>query len=236
MSSYEKKQTFLHLALRQMTVFHDLGDESLDRIAGFMHLKEFSRGREVIPYKGTGSDVYFLLEGSVRVTTFAFSGKEISYEELSPGAMFGELSAIDGAPRAANVIALEPTMTASISKSDFWWVIHEYPEVACMVLKRLTSMVRFLCDRVYLYGALDVPDRVRVEILRLARKNMTGENIAVIEPMSTHVEIANRINTHREAVTRELNELSRIGLIEKKKKALTVKDVSRLAELLPEDL
>ena len=54
--------------------------------------------------------------------------------------------------------------------------------------------------------------------------------------MPTHVQIANRINTHREAVTRELNELTRLGLIEKDKRTLTVPDLEALAELLPEEI
>jgi CRP/FNR family cyclic AMP-dependent transcriptional regulator len=95
-------------------------------------------------------------------------------------------------------------------------------------------MIRFLIDRVYQYGALDVKDRVRMEVLRLARENMSGEDTAAIRNFPTHKEIANRVNTHREAVTRELNELSRMGLIAQDKRVLTVTTVSGLIELLPE--
>ena len=50
----------------------------------------------------------------------------------------------------------------------------------------------------------------------------------------THVEIANRISTHREAVTRELNRLSRIGIIERRGDALLVRDVDRLTTMVQE--
>ena len=50
----------------------------------------------------------------------------------------------------------------------------------------------------------------------------------------THVEIANRISTHREAVTRELNRLARIGIIERRSGTLLVRDVDRLATMVQE--
>jgi predicted transcriptional regulator len=55
---------------------------------------------------------------------------------------------------------------------------------------------------------------------------------ARIAPAPTHPEIAARVSTHREAVTRELTRLARIGLIEREKNALVVTDLERLAEMV----
>ncbi len=65
---------------------------------------------------------------------------------------------------------------------------------------------------------------------------MTNGDTAIIHHFPTHSEIANRVNTHREAVTKELNELSRMGLIEQNLRVLKVTSVTRLTELLPEDI
>jgi predicted transcriptional regulator len=53
-----------------------------------------------------------------------------------------------------------------------------------------------------------------------------------IVPAPTHAEIANRVGTHREAVTRELNRLLQIGIIERRRDSLLVKDVDRLAQMV----
>ena len=148
--------------------------------------------------------------------------------------MFGELSAIDELPRSAHVVAIEPSRIGSLSRREFLKLFHTYPEVSDAVLLRLVSIIRDLSDRVYQYGALDVKDRVRKEILHLALRNMTGPNSAVITPMPKHVEIANRVNTHREAVTRELNTLAKMGLIRQERRVLTIDDVAKLSDLLPE--
>jgi len=49
---------------------------------------------------------------------------------------------------------------------------------------------------------------------------------------TTHAEIASRTSTHREAVTRELNRLAKLGIIEQRNRMLFVKDVSRLRALV----
>ena len=223
-------------ALRQIDLFKSLDDEGYGQVSKLVKWKQYQKGTEVISYLSENDDVYFIASGSVRVTNFSFSGKEISYQELGPGEMFGELSAIDQLPRTANVITLESSRVGAISRNDYWGLIGQYPGVAAATMKRLAGLVRFLVDRVYQYGALDVKDRVRMEVLRLARENMSSDDIATIQNFPTHREIANRVNTHREAVTRELNELAHMGLIKQKQRVLEVTAVSQLVDLLAEHL
>jgi len=223
-------------ALRKIELFESLDDDAIGQVSSLVKWKQHRKGTEVIPYMAENDEIHFIASGFVRVTIFSFSGKEISYQELGPGEMFGELSAIDQLPRAANVITLESANIGTISRSDYWDLVDQYPGVAAATLKRLARMIRFLIDRVYQYGALDVKDRVRMEVLRLARESMSSEDAAVIPNFPTHREIANRVNTHREAVTRELNELTRIGLVEQNQRVLTVKTVAGLTELLAENI
>jgi len=70
---------------------------------------------------------------------------------------------------------------------------------------------------------------------RLAR-NSGSDKRAVISPAPTHAEIASRISTHREAVTRELNELARAKLIEKRGADLIVCDVAMLESMVEESM
>lgn len=223
-------------ALKRTQIFATLEDAARLEISKLVNWRGYEKDVEVVSYKDNARDVYFLAEGYVRATNFSASGKEISYQEMGPGSMFGELSAIDAKPRTANVITLQHSVVGCMSCPDFWHVMESYPQVAAGVMIRLAALVRFLSDRVYQFGALDVKDRVRAEVLRLARENSSDGRSAVIERMPTHIEIANRINTHREAVTRELNELIRLGLIKKDRRVLNVPDIDTLAELLPEDI
>jgi CRP/FNR family cyclic AMP-dependent transcriptional regulator len=89
--------------------------------------------------------------------------------------------------------------------------------------------IRMLDRRVYEFSTLAVNNRIRAELLRIANLSPRKGKCAQIVPAPTHVEIASRVSTHREAVTRELTRLTRLGILERQGHVLVVKDVDRLA-------
>ena len=117
---------------------------------------------------------------------------------------------------------------ASLSAAEFLKIFQTEPAVALAVACQLVRTIRGLDRRVYEFSTLAVNNRIRSELLRLANLHKAG-NSARIVPAPTHVEIASRVSTHREAVTRELNRIARLGIIERQGHTLLVKDVDRLA-------
>lgn len=218
----------------RIKILDRLPDEAYGQVGSMIRWKRYERDAEIVSYSENSTDVYFVGTGRVRATMYSVLGKEVTYRDLSEGEMFGEFSALDGLPRSASVVATEASDIGVMAAKDFVEVLHSYPEVADAVMLRLVSVIRMLSDRVYRYGSLTVKDRVRQEVLHLSRQHMTGPNTALIPEFPKHAEIANRIDTHREAVTRELNVLSKMGLIHRQNRQLTVMDVSALAALLPE--
>ena len=218
----------------RINIFADLPGDVYRRAVSKILWKEYAENTKILSHKEESSDIYFIKDGHVRATMYSYSGKEVSYQDLFMGDIFGELSAIDGLPRSTHVVAIKTSQIGSMCRNEFISLIRSYPDVSTRVLASLTTKIRDLTDRVYQCGALDVKDRLRKEILRLAKQNMTGPNSALIAGLPKHVELANRINTHREAVTRELNALFRLGLIQQDQRILAVNDVDKLAALVPE--
>ncbi len=167
----------------------------------------------------------------MRSTIYAACGKEVSFEGLGPGKMFGELAAIDGRPRATHVVALASSRVASLRRGEFRELLSRYPRINEEVLLRTTEMVRSLCDRVLEFSTLGVRNRVQAELLRLARDHV-HDNRAVVEPLPRHSDIAASVSTHREAVTRELGELERAGVVRRERCRLVVLDVARLERMV----
>jgi CRP-like cAMP-binding protein len=194
--------------------------------------RRFAAGQRIVGHRDATRDVFCIVEGRVRATSFALSGREVSYRDIAAGGMVGEFSAIDGAPRSADVIALADTLVAAISAELFWQVLREHPEVAGVVLKSLTRQLRTLTERVFEFSTLAVNNRIHAELLRLARLQDAAGNTAVITPAPTHAELASRISTHREAVTRELNALARSGLVTRQGRSLRIADVAGLARMV----
>jgi CRP-like cAMP-binding protein len=218
--------------LSMIDVFQGLTTQDYESLAHILKAHSYQPNQRIINLGEHSQDVFFVLKGAVRITTFTSSGKEVTFQDMKPGQMFGELSAIDGEPRSTNAVALKDTLLAVASGDTFFKICHEYPKVNEFILKQLTGLIRKLGDRIVEFSALSVKSRIHAEILRLAKSNMISINMAEIIPSPTHLDIANRISTHREAVSREISDLTKNGILVRTEGKLIVKDVAKLESLL----
>jgi CRP/FNR family transcriptional regulator, cyclic AMP receptor protein len=221
-------------SLEKVAVFSGLSADVLARIQKRCSWRTYEPGEPIVDYLDTSDDVFFIAAGEVRVSIYSVEGKAVTFTDLGPGDMFGEYAAIDGARRSATIEARKRCHVASMSGSAFRELLQQDPAVMLALLRQSVTKIRALTTRVYEFSALAVSNRIQAELLRLAKMSPREGKSARISAPPTHSEIASRISTHREAVTRELNRLSRLGIIERQGKALLVKDVDRLAEMVHE--
>lgn len=184
-----------------------------------------SRGRTLLATGASSSDVYCLKAGTARIVLHSPAGREVSVRDLGPGAVFGDLAALDGGPRSASVIATSPVEMAVMARADFLECMETSPTASLWLARRLGAEVRRLTERVFELSALNTTARLHCELLRLARAIAPG---TVLQPAPTHEELAQRIGTHREAVTRELRQLVSRGVIATAPRKLVFLDPDRL--------
>ena len=198
--------------------------------------RRFAAGEQILDQQGETRDVCFIVQGRVRVVNHAASGREISFDDIPAGGMVGEMAAVDGGPRSASVIALdEGTLIAFLAPKPFLELVTGHPDLALAVMRRLSGIARRATDRVIDLSTLGAHNRVHAELLRLARAHERPDNTALIDPLPPHADLAARVSTTRETVTRVLGELTRDALVEKRGNALLVRDLARL-EALVEDV
>lgn len=219
-------------SLKGIAILADLSSESVRQIERRCTWKHYAPGEPILDYLDTSDDVFFLTLGEVRVTIYSSTGKAVSFREMPAGEIFGELPAIDGGSRSASVEAHTNCLIASMSGASFRELLLSEPALALALLPRLTRTIRTLTTRVYEFSILAVNNRIQAELLRLASLGPKSGNTARIVPAPTHVQIASRVATHREAVTRELARLSRIGILERRGGTLVIKDVDRLTAMV----
>ena len=186
----------------------------------------------MLDYESGGTDLFFVLQGHVRVS-IAAAGREVILRDIHDGEFFGELAAIDQRPRSAGILAITDTLVARMPAGVFRQVVHEHPDVCDQLLHTLVGQIRTQANRVNEQSNLGVRQRLYAELLRLARKPLGG-GPPVVSPPPTHAELAARVSSHREAITRELNALARNGLIERRRGAIALLDAIRLREMIAE--
>ena len=223
----EKDRTLEHIA-----VLGDLPEHVRRALEKQCRWREFPAQEQIVDRLSDSRDVYFVARGKVRVVNYSYSGREISYADLPAGGFFGEIAAIDGAPRSANVVALTDTLVAILAPELFIRLLADDPKFALTIMKGLTRIIRSSTDRIVELSTLGAANRIHVELLRLGRPHVRADNTAVIRPAPLHVDIASRAGTTRESVTRALSELARQGIIRRQSDALVVLDVERLEELV----
>ncbi len=220
--------------LRRIRLLQGLSDAELARIASVC---VWSRHRaapdvQIISHEAGDQDVYFVVSGRVRVGVFTQDfERQITFRNLPAGEYFGELAAIDGAPRSANISAVEETVLARITGRDFMRLVDEHAKVRGNLLRGLVHSIRDLSDRVYKLSTLGVRNRLYAEILRLANEaGVANDNTARIDPLPKQDEIASQISTSRFQVSRELAHMESAGLVKSEGRALSVLDVNRIRE------
>ena len=224
--------------LAGIAIFRDLAPDVLETLARRCRWRRYGPGQTILQCQDEGRDVFFVVRGRVCAVYHAASGREVRFGDLPAGEIFGEFAAIDGAPRSADIVSQTDTLIASMPADAFWDVLRRHEAVCAAIMRRLTRIIRGHLQRVVEFSTLPVRSRIHAELLRLARISPPGSDraSAVIAPAPTHAEIASRISTHREAVTRELNELARAKLIEKRGSVLVIRDIEALAEMVEETM
>jgi len=217
-------------ALDQISIFRDLKDDERAAIARRCNWRRLDPREQVIGHMEATTDVFFVVQGHLRAINFSPLGKQVSFVDVGPGEIIGDFAAIDGQPRSTNVVALDDAFIGSMSAAVLWSVIETHPAVAAALLKRLTGIIRLLNERIFELSTLSVGNRIHAELLALAHASGIRDNSATISPTLTHAEIASRVGSNRETVTREINALTKSGIIQKDKRTLIVADVAWLQD------
>ncbi|MDA1089896.1 MAG: Crp/Fnr family transcriptional regulator [Proteobacteria bacterium] len=196
--------------------------------------KRYDAHEQIIDRQSESTDVYFVILGTVRVVNYSLSGREITLDDMNEGGYFGELSALDGAPRSASVMALTDCLVAALPQEQFLNLLEKHSSISLKVMKSLARIVRTSTDRIMDLSTLAANNRVQADLLRLARNHLDDGNKAEISPIPMHSDIASRASTTRETVARVLNDLARRNVVERLKDSLVVLDVELLSNMVEE--
>jgi CRP/FNR family cyclic AMP-dependent transcriptional regulator len=200
--------------LRTVPIFSELSDPDIGSLARLATRRRFPKDTVVFFENEEGDTFFMIVEGRVKVTILGDDGREIILSVLGPGDFFGEMALLDNEPRSATTIAVEETELLTLQRADFQSVLSDNRSITSALIKVLTARLRRANHQISTLALLDVYGRVARVILDMAReegKRLKDGRIAFRR--ATHQEIANRIGTTRETVTRMLKDLERQGLI-----------------------
>lgn len=219
--------------LRNVALLQALGADALARWEARCKWKAYAARARILDIDDQTRDVFFLVEGKVRVMIYSVRGQTVLFRDIGAGGTFGEFAAIDNNRRSASIEAVEPCLVGCMTSGDFKKLLRRDPMVMQTLLEHAIAQVRALTNRVFEFSTLAVRNRIHAELVRLAQSSGVETKGKVhIRPFPRHLDIANRISTHREAVARELARLKRLGIIRSEGGAIVIEDLERLMHMV----
>ncbi|MET7463830.1 Crp/Fnr family transcriptional regulator [Nonomuraea sp. NPDC005501] len=204
-----------------------LTPEEVEALRAAGRPRRWERGSTVMSEGDTSDWVLVLTEGRVKVSSHTSSGTEVVLAVRGPGALLGEMCAIDGSPRSATVTTLEPV--AGVVVRDFPAFLQAHGRVAVLLMRLVTGRLRDADRKRVEYGAFDTTGRVATRLLELADRygEKTNGGVRVALPLSQD-ELAGWTGASREAVSKALRSLRDRGLIETGRRRVVIHDLEGL--------
>jgi len=194
-------------ALSAIALFADFTETEVAALAQRAVEKRFDTGDMLFWEGETCQGVYLIAQGSVKIFRTSAAGREVMIAIESAPSSVAELPLFDGGPYPASVRALEPAVTLFINKNDFQQVCRQFPDVALKVLAVVGRRLRHLVGLVESMTFGSVTQRLARMLLDESHANATFDL-----PM-THQELASRLGTVREVVSRNLARFRADGLL-----------------------
>lgn len=194
-------------------------------LAQMGRIRRFRKGG-ILFGEGDRSDwVAYILEGSVKASTYGDDGRETVHNVLGPGDLLGDLAGIDGEPRSATVTALESVEASVVPAAEFTEFLTSNPAAALELLRSVTRRLRAADRRRAEFGSMDVVSRLARLLLELGERYGDGSRVAI---SLTQEELAGWTGASREAVVKALRVLRERGLIETARREIRIVDPDAL--------
>ncbi|HEX2390078.1 MAG TPA: Crp/Fnr family transcriptional regulator [Casimicrobiaceae bacterium] len=195
-----------------------LQDETLRSISASGVIRTFPRNTVLINEGDVGDALYVLLSGRVKVFSSNEAGREFVIDFHGPGEYVGEMS-LDGAPRSASVMTVEPTTCAVVSRMQFRDFVLAHPDFAMHLIERLIHRVRVTTSNLKSLALSDVYGRL-VRLLNALAQEVDGR--WVVPERLTQQDIADRVGASRDMIGKLLKDLVAGGYLSVEERTITI--------------
>jgi CRP-like cAMP-binding protein len=198
--------------LRSARYFAELPDDALARLAAGCVRRTYGRGQYLWYQGDDGAHLAVIGDGLVKVVISSEHGDEVVLRTLGPGATLGELALLDGSPRSAAVVAVEPTTALLLTRATVLELLGRHPSVLDALLRSLDGLVRGLTEQ-----AGD-----------LAEAHGSGAQPPTVDIRLSQSDLAAMVGATRPAVNRVLQGMAARGLIAVSGQAIALLDLDAL--------
>lgn len=195
-----------------------LNDQLLQAMAERGGVKTFPANAVLVNEEDESDSIFIVLKGKVKVYGAGSNGREVVYTTLGPGEYFGEMT-LDGGPRSASVMTLTPTTCVVVTGSNVRDFLGSHPDFALHLVRKLIALVRRSTDTVKRLALDDVYTRINKLLQEMAQEE---DGRLVVAEKLTQQDIADRVGSSREMVSRIFKQLTIGGYVSNEGKRIVL--------------
>jgi len=219
----------MEIVLRKIPYFADLTKQEMRALATRVSKKHLQRGELLFGEGDSCMGLFMVVTGEIRLFNLSPAGREQVLAVRGPGRSFGDPVVFDGGNYSASASALEDAEVLFISRADFLNFCREHPEVLLKVIAEVGSRLRRLVGIIQDLSFTTVRQRLIALVLRLTQTSGSPcRNGVRVELTETHEDLAAKLGTVRELVSRNLSQLHAEGFLEVNGRTIIVKDLAGL--------
>jgi len=210
--------------LKQIPLFAPLKDAQLKEVASRCTNARFKKGAVVFHKTDMSTDLYIVNSGSLKAVLSDEEGDEMVLAKFEKGAFFGELSLLDGKGRSATIVADKDSELAVLNKNVFIDLITKDPRIAISLMTTLVDRLRKADEMIESLAFHEVGERLVRTLMENAVKDQRQTKGFLACEKVTHKELAARIGSSREAVSKCMKVLMTKGIVKDADGCLQIAD------------
>lgn len=208
------RQQVIREALMDSDIFGALEDDEIDRLVTYGQTVHYAPGRTIFQKGESGDSLMIVVDGRVKISSVSADGKEAILNFIEPCQSFGEIALLDGKPRSADAMTLEPTELFVLRRGEVMAFIERHPEIALRIMGMLCAKLRRATELLEDQLTLGTETRLARALLRFAREYgvRCPEGIHIGLKLSQR-ELGGIVGVARENVNRQLAEWRAMGIL-----------------------
>jgi CRP-like cAMP-binding protein len=189
--------------LRRHPLFGAIAPELLERLSSYATTRAIRRGDTLFSKGDPGNSLYAVCTGTVKISVPSAEGKDVVFNLVGEGEIFGEIALLDGRPRTADATAMTDCELMMIERRNFLDLVRGQPDIALKLMEVLCERLRHTSQQVEDVLFLDLSARLAKILLQLTQtaKASQASRVAI-----TQREIGQMIGMSRESTNKQLRE------------------------------
>lgn len=219
--------------LKHIRLFDGISPSEMQEMEKITRMEEVKKRQPLYLTGDPSSNVYLLKKGRVKIANTAPSGKEVTFDILEPGEVFGELDVLEDAPRSTSAETLDDAVICVIPRKDFDQYLAMHPTVMFKLTKLIGLRLKKIQSRVEDLVFREVPARLAHLLSELGKTEGVAEKQGIrLKVKLTHQEMANLIGCSRETVSTTMGQFRDDGLIQIDGRTITILKPDGLSRLI----